>query len=135
MDFLASLEANPAVHNVLSPELAFDPEVVFFIDYLSDGEGWAHTMQVCPDGYASYIRHRPEELDKGIRWISRTPDQAALGMLLPATAEPEGVSAERSKGNLRVLPGGDTATFHYDAGLLEPAAARAKEEEIQALLE
>ncbi|MCB0109397.1 MAG: DUF4432 family protein, partial [Caldilineaceae bacterium] len=48
--FLKQLEQDPAKHNVLRPELAFDPEVVISFDYLADSEGWAHTMQVHPDG-------------------------------------------------------------------------------------
>ena len=36
---------DPEVHHVLAPDLAFDPEAVFFIDYLADEDGWAHTMQ------------------------------------------------------------------------------------------
>ena len=38
-----------------------------------------------PDGTADYIRHQPQELDHGVRWICRTPDQDALGMVLPET--------------------------------------------------
>ena len=86
-----------------APDLAFDPEIVFTIDYLADDDGWAHTMQVHPDGGADYVRHRPEQLDKGVRWICRTPDQDALGLVLPATAEPEGYTAEKAKGNIKVI--------------------------------
>ena len=75
----------------------------FAIDYLADDEGWAHSMQVHPDGSADFIRHRPEQLDKGVRWIYRSPDQDALGIILPATAEPEGYTAEKAKGNVKVL--------------------------------
>ena len=42
-----------------------------------------------------------------MRWISRTPDQDCLGIVLPATAEPEGYSAEKAKGNVKVLGPGD----------------------------
>ena len=96
-EFLQELQTHPESHNVLRPGLAFDPEVVFFVDYLVDEAGWAHTMQLHPDGSADFISHRPDQLDHGVRWISRTPDQDALGMVLPATAEPEGYTAERRK--------------------------------------
>ena len=135
VEFIEELGRHPEKHNVLAPDLVFDPEVVFFIDYLADQEGWAHSMQVYPDGTADYIRHRPDQLDKGVRWISRTADQAALGIVLPATAEPEGYLAEKAKGNLKVLP--PEGQFHFDLhmGLLAPDETRRMEENISRIVE
>lgn len=134
-EFLSQLAANPALHNVLAPGLAFDPEVVLYISYRTDTQGWAHSMMVHPDGYASYIRHRPDQLDHGVRWISRTPDQDCLGIVLPATAEPEGYAAEKAKGNVRILPGGATARFDMEVGLLVPAGAREMATAIEQILD
>jgi hypothetical protein len=121
-EFLQELGRDPARHHQLTPGLLFDPEVVFMIDYLADDEGWAHSLQVHPDGSADYVRHRPAELDKGIRWICRTADQDALGLVLPATAEPEGYLAEKAKGNIRSLPAGGVFHCNIEVGLLSPAA-------------
>lgn len=134
LEFLKELQQRPEKHNVLAPDLPFDPEVVFTFDYLADAEGWAHSMQVHPDGSADYIRHRPDQLDKGVRWICRTLDQDALGLVLPSTAEPEGYHAEKAKGNLKILPGG--ASFHceIEAGWLNPDEATAMTEKIQNIL-
>ncbi len=41
-EFLSQLAADPALHNVLKPGLAFDPEVVLYIRYKTDAQGWAH---------------------------------------------------------------------------------------------
>lgn len=123
--FLQELARDPAQHNVLRPELAFDPEVVINFDYLADDDGWAHTMQVHPDGTADYICHKPAQLDKGVRWICRTPDQDALGMVLPATAEPEGYHAEKAKGNIKVLAAGASFTCEMEAGVLTATEAAA----------
>jgi hypothetical protein len=119
-EFLAELEADPAKHNILKPGLAFDPEVVFFIDYQTDAAGWAHSLQLHPDGAADFISHRPAELDHGVRWISRTADQDCLGIILPATAEPEGYTAEKAKGNLKIIPPGDQFHCQMMAGALTP---------------
>lgn len=119
-DFLGELQQHPELHHLLMPELKFDPEVVFYIDYLTDSQGWAHSLQVHPHGSADYIRHRPDQLDKGVRWICRTADQDALGLVLPATAEPEGYLAEQAKGNLRTLPGGESFFFEIELGALNP---------------
>jgi len=133
-EFLAELRAHPERHNVLTPGLAFDPEVVFFIDYLADEDGWAHSMQVHPDGSADFISHRPDQLNHGVRWISRTPDQDALGIVLPATAEPEGYLAEKAKGNIRVLPAGGSVRFDMEAGYLTPKEAGEMEARIEQIL-
>lgn len=130
VEFIDELKQHPEKHNVLEPGLRFDPEVVFFLDYLADEQGWAHSMQIHPDGSADYIRHRPDELDKGIRWISRTADQDALGIVLPATAEPEGYLAEKAKGNLKVIPAGETLRCELEMGVLAPGEAREMEEGI-----
>lgn len=123
-EFLQELEAHPEKHNVLAPGLAFDPEVVLFVDYLADQQGWAHSMQVHPDGSADFISHRPDQLDHGVRWISRTPDQDALGMVLPATAEPEGYTAEKAKGNVKTLAGGAEWRCDMEMGALAPVEAQ-----------
>jgi hypothetical protein len=134
LEFLQELQRHPAKHNTLSPDLPFDPEVVFTFDYQADDDGWAHSMQVYPDGSADYIRHRPAELDKGVRWISRTPDQDALGLVLPATAEPEGYHAEKAKGNIKSIPGGGSYSCMMEAGWLSPGEAEAMEERINGIL-
>jgi hypothetical protein len=132
-EFLEELGRHPERHERLAADLTFDPEVVFYIDYLTDDEGWAHTLQILPDGSADYLRHRPDQLAKGVRWICRTGDQDALGMVLPATAEPEGYTAEKSKGNLLVLP--PQGCFHFDLemGVLPAAAAQQVARTIAAL--
>lgn len=118
VEYLDELAQHPEKHHVLAPGMPFDPEVVFFIDYETDADGWAHSMQIHPDGTADYIRHKPAELEKGVRWICRTPDQDALGLILPSTAEPEGFGAEKAKGNVKVLPGGATYRCTFDCGML-----------------
>lgn len=133
-EFLQELERHPEQHNRLTAGLGFDPEVVFYIDYLSDAEGWAHSMQVHPDGSADFISHRPDQLGHGVRWISRTPDQDALGIILPATAEPEGYTAEKAKGNVLILPAG--AVFRCDMllGMLTAIEAAAMQAHIGSIL-
>jgi len=134
VEFIEELARHPEKHNLLAPGLIFDPEVVFFIDYVADEEGWAHSMQVHPDGSADYIRHRPAQLDKGVRWISRTADQDALGLVLPATAEPEGYLAEQAKGNIKVLPPQGVFRCEIEMGVLVPPEARRMEEKIIQML-
>jgi hypothetical protein len=124
-EFIEELKDHPERHLILKPGLAFDPEVVFYIDYQADAAGWAHCLQVLPDGSADVVRHRPDQLDHGVRWICRTPDQDALGFE-PSTGEVDGFNAELKKGNVRSLAPGQS--FHCDmqAGSLTPAQAAAE---------
>jgi len=133
-EFLQELAQHPEIHHLLKPGLAFDPEVVVTVDYLADEAGWAHTMQLYPDGSADYIRHRPAQLDKGVRWICRTPDQDALGMVLPATAEPEGYHAEKAKGNIKIIPAGGSYSVEMEAGVLTPNEAMQMAKDIDAIV-
>lgn len=129
-EFLQQLSEKPEIHNDLEPGLPYDPEVVLYLDYRADAEGWAGTLQLHPDGSADVVRHRPAELDHGVRWISRTPDQDCLGLILPATAEPEGYTAEKAKGNLKLIPAGGVWETRYQFGLLTPAEAREETQRI-----
>lgn len=134
VEFIEELGRHPEKHNLLKPDLVFDPEVVFFIDYLADEAGWAHSMQVHPDGSGDYIRHRPEQLDHGVRWISRTADQDALGIVLPATAEPEGYHAEKAKGNVKILPALGIFQSEMEIGYLPPEEVSQVEERINKIV-
>lgn len=133
-EFIEELGRQPARHETLSPDLPFDPEVVFFIDYLADSEGWAHSMQIHPDGAADYIRHRPEQLRKATRWISRTSDQDAIALVEAGTSEPEGYSAEKSKGNAYLLGAGETFYCQMEMGALCAAEAADIEAHIGAMV-
>ncbi len=133
-EFIDELAADPEKHHVLKPGMAFDPEIVFYIDYNADADGWAHAMQVHPDGSADYIRHKPAQLDHGVRWISRTPDQDCLGIVLPSTAEPEGYSAEKAKGNIKTLEAGDEWVAEMWMGYLSPDEAAVMENQIATIV-
>ncbi len=129
-EFLSQLASDPARHLVLEPGLGFDPEVVFFLTCAPDPAGWVRSLMVHPDGWASYIGYAADTFDHAVRWISRTPDQDCLGLVLPATAEPDGYLAEKKKGNVKVLAAGQSVRFELEAGLLTPEEASAMEREI-----
>ncbi len=129
-EFVEQLGRDPSVHETLLPGQAYDPEAVFFIDYIADAEGWAHTMQVHPDGTADYQRHRPAELPKATRWISRTEDQESLAMAEVGTTEPEGYTREKEKGNARILQPGEQYSCSFDAGVVGVEEARRLEAHI-----
>ena len=96
-------------------------------------EGWARALHIHPDGSADVVRQRLPALNRGMVWISRTPDQDALGFE-PATAQVEGYSAEKRKGNLRILAPGEVFTGQMQAGYLSPGEVQVELKQIEAQL-
>jgi hypothetical protein len=130
-EFLDVLKDHPEKHHILSPDLLFDPEVAIFIDYLPGQDGWAHSMQVHPGGTADYVSHRPDQLPKATRWLCRTPDQDAMALIEPATAEPEGYLTEKAKGNLKILPPKGQYHCQMIIGALQAEEAKKVEQKIK----
>ena len=126
---LASMLANPALHRDLLAGRAVDPEIVMGLSFKADEQGWGHAMQLLPGGTADYISHRPSELPGGVRWMTRNADQDALGLFLPGTAEADGYTAEKAKGNVRVIAPQSSFRCALSFGALtkdETAAMRTK---------
>jgi hypothetical protein len=132
--FLEALVEDPSLHTRFSAG-QFIPEAVFAIDYMTDNQGWAHSLQLHPDGYAHYVAHRPAQLPHGVRWIRRTPDEDALGLWLPATAEHGGYTAEKEKGFVGRLAAGESVAWQIEAGLMAPDEAETKAAAIEAILQ
>jgi hypothetical protein len=130
VELIDELKIHPEKHHLLDPGLKFDPEVALFIDYTPGEDGWVHSLQVHPDGAADYVGHRPDQLPRATRWISRTPDQDALALVEPGTAEPEGYLAEKAKGNLKILPPRGWFQCRIIAGSLNPEEAARMEQKI-----
>jgi hypothetical protein len=80
------------------------------------------------------VRHSPLQLDHAIRWIVRTQDQQACGFIEPATAEVEGYSAEKAKGNLKIVPAGGTWSTLLRIGVLSADEAKRMELKIEKIV-
>lgn len=126
---LDRLQENPALHRAIGAdgltEGMIDPEIVLAMDCRADASGWAHAMQLHAGGTADFISHRPDELPRAVRWMTRNGDLDALGLMLPATAEADGHAAEKAKGNIRMIPPQGSFTCHLEFGALYADAAAA----------
>ena len=111
-------------HYRLSADQTFDPEAVFLIDFRADENGFAHSVQVHPDGQGDWIAHRPTDCPVGIRWISRTPEQDCIALAEPSTSGLTGFTAERRAGRVPVLDPGATWSTVIRLGRLDPDATR-----------
>ncbi|MGI6537346.1 MAG: DUF4432 family protein [Caldicoprobacterales bacterium] len=132
-NYINRLIKNPELHHILDPELPYDPEIVFIIQYNEDENGDAHTIQLHTDGYASYVSHKPSQLKYGVRWIARTKDEDAIGIVLPSTAGHRGYTREKELGNVEILPAGKKVTYNVKLGILNPEEAKNMKNKIEML--
>ena len=122
--FIEAVKADPDIHRHEVAGRRIKPELVLAVDCAADADGWAHSMQLHPDGSADFVSHRPDELKTGVRWTARHGDMDALGLRLRATAEPDGYNAEKAKGNVVTIPPDGHFRSHIVCGALDPAAAK-----------
>jgi len=76
-----------------------------------------------PGRDAFYISWSLKEMPRTTRWILCNSDQEVGAFALPGSCEPEGYLAEKRKGNVRSLGGGQSARFRVTLGYLDPAHA------------
>jgi len=105
-DLIGRLACEPSAHHRMHPGTLYDPEVVFDIDFEAAAGGLAYCRQIRPGGGMDYIEFNPAVFSHSIRWLSRTPDQDALGMALPSTTGGEGRNAELRRTRYVPLDGG-----------------------------
>ncbi|MGC9448104.1 aldose 1-epimerase family protein [Cereibacter johrii] len=131
-EFLALLEdlaVNPArMERLTEPDL-YAPEQVFYIrDPGTDARGRTRMLMELPAGGAFSAAWRPEDLPFCVRWILNDGDAQVAAFALPSTCEPEGYTAEKAKGHVRLLGPGESVRFPVTLGWLGPtevAEARA----------
>lgn len=132
--YLDRLDKDASIMDTVDPKTqSYAPEIVFTCKYHADENGDAHTMQLLPDGYSCYVTHRPDELPYGIRWIARTEDEDALGMVLPATAQHLGYLYCKAHGQEKYLQSGESLTYHITTGILSPEESESMKKKIEAL--
>jgi hypothetical protein len=118
-EFLSELTEHPERHNILAPGMAFDPEVVFFIEYLADVSG-------CTLDKSPTIRRlhrppaRPVEPRRGDP-AHRGPD---AGIVLPGGGA-GGLPCWKAKGNIRTLGAGQSVRFDMKPALGHRSAVEA----------
>jgi hypothetical protein len=132
---IEALAINPSAHRLIEPGRRIEPELVMGVDCLADAAGFAHAMQLLPDGSADYVSHRPDQLPRAVRWMTRSADQDALGLVLPATAEADGYGAEKKKGNLHIVPAQGEFRCDMEFGALDRNGAERMRRKIEQIAE
>lgn len=126
LSLLADLGDNPARMETLSEPQLYSPEQVFYIKGLGvDAQGRSQQVMELPEGDGFTLCHRPADLPHCVRWIFNDGDAQVAAFALPSTCEPEGYSAEKAKGHVRMLAAGQIARFPVTFGYLDEREARA----------
>jgi hypothetical protein len=112
---LAEVAANPARLAQLDEPSLYNPEFVFYLkDAPAQADGRVRYAMLRREGDAFAIRWDPRTMPHTVRWVLVNSDQAVAAFAMPATCEPEGYSAEKRKGHVRTLGGGERATFETE---------------------
>ena len=131
---LAIMRADPTRHRFIAPGSRYDPGLLLGLELLAGPDGLADAMQLHPTSTADFVSYFPAQFDHAVRWISRSPDRDALGLLLPATAEPDGYLAEKAKGKVKTFPAYAEVNFSLEFGALDTQDAAALKQTIVELV-
>ena len=132
MAYMDAVQENPALHHkVGSPDAKFDPEICMTLKYKADENGRAYTMQYKKGEGACYVDHPLNDLPLSTRWISRTDNEDAMGMVLPATSEHLGRSYAQRKGTMKVLGAHEKTVFSIETGWMKDSDAKQLAEKIE----
>ena len=123
--FVAAVKRSPALHREIVAGRRIDPELVLVLSTGDRTDGLVRALQLHPDGTSDFIAYSARELPVAVRWMTRTGDEDALGLLLPATAWPNGFAAARAAGELVAVSPGGTWRCALRFGALDPDATRA----------
>jgi len=133
--FMDKVEADPSYHDTVGVEdECYDPEICFAIKYQGDKDNRAYTMQYKKGEGACYVSHPIDALPVGVRWISKTPDEQSMGMVLPATSEHFGYLDSKKKGYVKTLGPKEKLSFFMEIGYLDDEDAKKVEEKINSLI-
>lgn len=117
--YFDALEENVELMNTVGADgQCYDPEICFGIKFESDENGRAYSLQDTGRG-ACYVSHPTSVLPYAIRWISRTENEDAMGICLPATGEHLGYANAKEKGQIKVLSPNATLKYTIEAGWLD----------------
>ncbi len=120
LELLDDLVGNPARMETLDEPDLYSPEQVFYIRGLGRGaDGHTRLVMELPTGDAFTVSYRPEDLPHCVRWILNDGDAQVAAFALPSTCEPEGYTAEKAKGHIRMLAPGEQARFPVVLGYLK----------------
>lgn len=126
-------DADPSSHRSIRAGVTVLPELVVTMKVAADADGWTHALHRHPDGSGDFVSWRADQLPYAVRWMVRGPDKDALGLVLPATAAPDGLAAATAKGQVLWIEPGAAFRTSFRFGAVDAGAATALEQTIRAI--
>ena len=81
-------------------------------------------MQYVEGEGACYVKHDVEALPYSIRWISRTGNEDAMGMVLPSTCEHLGYAYIKAEKQIKYLDANASLNFSMTVGWVNDSKAQ-----------
>ncbi|WP_434999610.1 aldose 1-epimerase family protein [Vibrio scophthalmi] len=116
LDYNETLKVSPAITVLEHPEM-YDPEIVYFMDKLSDHTQHAKFEMVISDQHKLVTVFDTTQFDYATRWVLYNSDQSVGAYVLPATCRPEGYNAAKNNGSLIYLAPNETRNFTVKTGI------------------
>ncbi|CAG9409714.1 aldose 1-epimerase family protein [Providencia alcalifaciens] len=117
LDFNQALKCGEVKLNQLNQPQMCDPEIVFFMDNLSQYTANPEFKMTSPAGNTFVTRFKANELNYATRWILYNGDQKVGAFVLPATCRPEGFIAAKNNQTLIWLAAGENRQFTVTTGV------------------
>ena len=117
LEFNEALKSGKVTLNQLNQPHMCDPEIVFFMDNLSQYTAQPEFKMTSPAGDTFITRFKSSELNYATRWILYNGDQKVGAFVLPATCRPEGFLAAKNNQTLIWLAAGETRQFTVTTGV------------------
>lgn len=103
--------------NKLDNDEMYDPEIVFFMDNLSQYRDDLEYKMSSTNGYHYVTKFSSKDFNYATRWILFNGDQQVGAFVLPATCRPEGFLAAKKSGTLIMLKPNETKHFCVTTGI------------------
>lgn len=131
-DYTLSLTEDPSRADIIDRKTqVYDPELCLCIRYVPDESGWAHSMQLMPDGKACYVAFDTSYLPTGVRWMARTGEEDACGFCLPNTGNHKGRAYAIANNLRKNLAPHEKIELKYNISVLDPEEAQKRVSEIE----
>lgn len=117
LNFNNAIKEGKYVLNKLDSDEMYDPEIVFFMDNLSQYQDKLEYRMTSSNGYSYVTRFSSKDFNYATRWILFNADQQVGAFVLPATCRPEGFLAAKKAGSLIMLKPNETRYFHVSTGI------------------
>lgn len=117
LDFNESLKSREKPIQQLSTPDMYDPEIVYFMDNLSQFTQHAQFEMEIANGKTLVTRFDTSMLNYATRWILYNGDQKVGAYILPATCRPEGYLAAKRNNTLIHLQPQEVRVFSVTTGI------------------